>query len=84
MSWLQRTVLGGAADTFSHDGAREIAQRLRALNALPEDLGSIPSTHMVPGDLIPSSGFCGHQSHMQHTDMHAGKIPQKYKQMNEI
>ncbi|CAO2595796.1 hypothetical protein LEMLEM_LOCUS8322, partial [Lemmus lemmus] len=27
-------------------GAGETAQRLRALAALPEDLGSIPSTHM--------------------------------------
>jgi hypothetical protein len=28
-------------------GAEEMAQQLRALAALPEDLGSIPSTHMV-------------------------------------
>jgi hypothetical protein len=28
-------------------GAGETAQPLRALAALPEDLGSVPSTHMV-------------------------------------
>jgi hypothetical protein len=28
-------------------GAREMAQRLRALTALPEVLSSIPSNHMV-------------------------------------
>jgi hypothetical protein len=29
------------------DGAREMAQRFRALIALPEVLSSIPSNHMV-------------------------------------
>jgi hypothetical protein len=38
-----------------------MAQRLRALNALPEVLSSIPSNHMVAhnyldGDSMPSSG----------------------------
>jgi hypothetical protein len=38
-----------------------MAQRLRALTALPEILGSIPSSHMVAHnylkwDLMPSSG----------------------------
>jgi hypothetical protein len=28
-------------------GAREMAQWLKALDALPEDLGEIPSTHMA-------------------------------------
>ena len=28
-------------------GAGEMAQRLRALTALPGDLGSVPSTHMA-------------------------------------
>jgi hypothetical protein len=28
-------------------GARELAQWLKTLAALPEDLGSVPSTHMV-------------------------------------
>ena len=28
-------------------GAGEVAQRLRALSALPENLSSIPSTHMA-------------------------------------
>ena len=30
---------------IEREGAGEMAQRLRALVALPEDLGSIPSTH---------------------------------------
>jgi len=40
-------------------GAREMAQWLRALTALPEDPGSIPSAHMAPicnfslGKLLP-------------------------------
>jgi hypothetical protein len=29
------------------EGAGEMAQQLRALTALPEDLSSIPSNHMV-------------------------------------
>jgi hypothetical protein len=38
-------------------GAKEMAQRLRALSALPEVLSSIPSNHMVlKWDLMPSSG----------------------------
>jgi hypothetical protein len=42
-------------------GAREMAQRLRILAALPEVLCSIPSNHMVAHncpewDLMPSSG----------------------------
>jgi hypothetical protein len=39
-----------------------MAQQLRAMAASPEDLGSIPSTHVwlttltpLPGDLMPSS-----------------------------
>jgi hypothetical protein len=32
--------------------AREIAQQLRALAALPEDLGSIPSTHMAANNCL--------------------------------
>jgi hypothetical protein len=43
-------------------GVGEMAQRLRALIALPEDLSSIPSNHMVAhnhllSDLVPSSGL---------------------------
>ena len=39
---------------------REIALKLRVLNALPEDLNSIPRTYMIVSvlsDKIPSSGF---------------------------
>lgn len=56
------------------------AQQLRA-SGPPEDLGSIPNTHMVahraktqaPGDPTASSGLCGHQAHVWSTDMYAGK-----------
>jgi hypothetical protein len=57
--------------------AREITQWLRALTALSEVLGSIPSTHikvasvtLVLGDLVPSSVLCGHQGHTQWTYIH--------------
>lgn len=48
---------------YEWSGAGEMAQRLRALAALPEVLGSIPGTHLVahnklqtpvPGDLMYS------------------------------
>lgn len=48
-------------------GSGEMGQQLRTLAALLEDLGSIPSAHMVahsqllptiPGVLMPSPGFC--------------------------
>jgi hypothetical protein len=42
-----------------------MAQLLRALTALVDDLGSVPSTYVrvsgvspVPGDMMPSSGLC--------------------------
>ena len=51
-------------------GAGEMAQWLRTLDALPEDPGSSPSTHMETHnynsssrDLIP---FCGLQRHQTH------------------
>jgi hypothetical protein len=37
---------GGASKPDPH-GAGEMAQGLKALTALPEDLGSSPRTHMV-------------------------------------
>lgn len=51
-------------------GVGEIAQQLRELIILPEDLGSIPSTHMVAHnppvnsssrEPIPFSSLCGYQ-----------------------
>jgi hypothetical protein len=36
-------------------GSREMAQQSRALAALPEDLGSVPSIHMVVHNSISSS-----------------------------
>jgi hypothetical protein len=52
-----------------------MAQWLKPLAALPEDLGSISSTHMmahnhpitpVPGDPTPSSGVHGKCAHVVH------------------
>jgi hypothetical protein len=59
-----------------------MAQWLRALAALPEDLGSILCTLMaavaaVPGDLMPSSGLQRHQVHMWFTDISAGTYTRK-------
>ena len=56
-----------------------MAQQLRALVALPEDLGSIPSNHMpvasVSGDLMAFSTLCEDCVHKipkhVHTYMHA-------------
>jgi hypothetical protein len=50
--------------------AGEMAQRLRALTALPEDLGSIHSTHKELTTVCYSH---------PHTDIHAGKIPMHTK-----
>ena len=52
-----------------------MAQQVRVLAALPEDLSSIPSIHLTAhnhlklqfkGDLVPSSGFCRHCMHVVH------------------
>lgn len=46
-----------------HVGAVEMAQQLRALSDPTEALDSVPSAHMMshhlPGDLLPSSDYCG-------------------------
>ena len=55
----------------SHARAGEMAQRLRALNALPKDPDPIPSTHMVAHN-PPSSGL---QGHWRYLDIIAGKAP---------
>jgi hypothetical protein len=55
---------------ISASGATEMAQRLRALPALTEDLGSVPSTqtgahyqtNSVPGHLTPSPDLCVQQA----------------------
>ena len=68
--------------------AREMAQKLRALAVLAEDLGSVPSSHTVPhnclltpvsGNAKPSFDFCRHCTHVIHLYMqvkhsHAEKI----------
>lgn len=57
-----------------------MAQRLRALPAFPEDLGSIRSAHMVltifcnstcKGDPTPSSGPCRHYMRVEYR--HTGR-----------
>jgi hypothetical protein len=50
-------------------GAGEMAQRLRALTALPEVLSSVPSNHMVAHkhllwDPMPSSGVSEESNHV--------------------
>ena len=57
-------------------GAGEMAQQLRALLVLTENLGSVPSTHTQPttihntssGDLTPSS-----DTHTYGADIHASQ-----------
>lgn len=59
------------------DGAGEMAQRLRALGALLEDLGSIPSTTWQL-TIIYNSNSRGPMApgiYMVHICMHEGKIP---------
>ena len=63
MSWFLHPVMLGA---------EEMAQGLRAMTALPEDLGLTPSTHIValalvtlaPEDPVPSSCIHGLQAHI--------------------
>jgi hypothetical protein len=64
-----------------------LAQWLRELAALPEDLGLVPSTCMADSqmsviatqeDLTPSSGLHGYCTHVMHT--HAGKKKKPTKQ----
>ena len=58
-------------------------QQLRALAALPDDLGSARSTLIVthvsvstvPGILVTSSGLFQHLAHTWCTDIHADKTP---------
>jgi hypothetical protein len=55
-------------------------QYLRTLGALPEDLCLDPRLYMAQttmgvqahGNLIPSSGLCGHQEHTWCIDIHVG------------
>jgi hypothetical protein len=64
------------------DRDAEVVWLLRALIALPEGTGFIPSTHMVansltpvPGESVPFSDFHGHQADTWYTDIQAGKAP---------
>ena len=65
-------------------GARDVAQWLKALTALPQDLSLIPGTHMVISSTIyhsssrkspVSSGLCRHQACKWCTDIHVGRTP---------
>lgn len=55
-----------------------MAQSLRTLAAFAEDLGTVPSTHVVtynpvPEDLKPSFDLQGHQANMWCAHLHPGK-----------
>jgi hypothetical protein len=50
-------------------GAGEMSQQVRALTALPEKLGSNPSTHMAAPNCLKL------QRSDTHTDVHADKTP---------
>ena len=59
-----------------YPGTREMGQVFRALAALPEDLDSIPNTHMAVHNCL-SLQFSRIQH--PHTDMHADKTPTHIK-----
>lgn len=57
-------------------GVREVAHHFRALLAVAEDPGSMPTSTRnltVPGILMPSSDLCEHQAPMWCTYIHSGK-----------
>lgn len=62
-----------------------MAQQIRAIAALAEDLGSgqhlhghpQPYVNPVPADPVPASDFCRHQVHTQYTCIQAGKTQNK-------
>jgi hypothetical protein len=64
-------------------GAGVMAQHLKALTVLPEDLGSIPNSYMeahksvltpFPEGPLPSSGLCLNWACTWYTVIHVGKI----------
>jgi hypothetical protein len=65
--------------------AGEMAQMLRALAAVPEDLGSIPNTHDSSQPVIPVQGICClllasiSTAHTLCIDIHADKTPTHLK-----
>ena len=64
-------------------GSGEMAQQLKALAALPEELFWLPAPtwwvttvcSSVLGDAVHSSGFCRHQAGAWCTDIHTGETP---------
>lgn len=75
-SWLsqRQTILSILSGSEDNEGAVKMAQLLGAQADLPEDSGSVPTTHMltklsimpVPGDPTPSVD----QANMWYTDIH--------------
>jgi len=65
-----------ATNTGDKKKVRGLAQQLRALAALPEDLGSIPNNHIAAHNCLQLQ-FQGIQH--PHTDIHAGKTPMHMK-----
>ena len=64
-------------------GAGEMVQRLRALAALPEDLGSNPITHIASSSQMsgaPSPGTFKHN--LAPSNTHAGKTPMHIRKKN--
>lgn len=52
----------------ANEGYRKMARRVKALTALPGDLGSIPSTYEAAHN-------CTVMILHHHTDIHVGKMP---------
>lgn len=72
-------------------GARERAQRLRVLGAHPRDLGLVPAPLSkgspppgtpVLGGLVPSSGFCTHDTQQMQSHKEINK--NKFLKINKI
>lgn len=66
-----------------------MAQRLRVITVLTEDLGLVPSTHsyspVTLGDPIPSSNLRGQNMHAdhRHTETHRGRGSEKERKGHE-
>lgn len=66
--------------------AGDMAQQLKSTASLPDDAGSISSTHMTPPvfcnssfqDLMASPCFYTHNAHKQCTDTHQTHTQEKY------
>ena len=63
--------------------AIEMAQQERALTALPEDLGSIPSTHMVSHNCLLILGYLRPSSVLRRYVAHTQMCMQKQTEQNK-